>query len=216
MLARRIALAIALIAGLMGTQAPEFAQQYRQRIGGALDELKRIVAEFEAETARQHLTPAQGVSQLEIKQRSVGAPARRGHRAHDQSRRQARGTARGDGRRWPADAPLCDGQGFRSPDRAKHARQLRTRRAFVARGVDRRRPRGGLGLGGDPFVRLAASPPFDRFERAGRSAALARRRLTTRLLGRTWTGTFEANDGLKHVEPEGGAEQCSHGRDKPP
>src|SRR5208337_2052173 len=43
MLARRLAVAIALIAGL------EFAQQYRQRIGGALDELRRIVAEFDAE-----------------------------------------------------------------------------------------------------------------------------------------------------------------------
>ena len=65
MLARRLALAIALIAGLIGSQGPEFAQQYRQRLGGALDEIKRIVAKFEAETARQDLTPSQGVSQLE-------------------------------------------------------------------------------------------------------------------------------------------------------
>jgi hypothetical protein len=43
---RRLALAIALIAGLLGSQGPEFAQQYRQRIGGALDELKRIVADL--------------------------------------------------------------------------------------------------------------------------------------------------------------------------
>ncbi len=65
MLARRLALAIALIAGLIGSQGPEFAEQYRQRVGGALDELKRMVAEFDAETARQHLTPSQGLSQLE-------------------------------------------------------------------------------------------------------------------------------------------------------
>jgi hypothetical protein len=31
MLARRLALAIAVLAGLIGSQAPEFAQQYRQR-----------------------------------------------------------------------------------------------------------------------------------------------------------------------------------------
>jgi exonuclease VII large subunit len=65
MLARRLALAIAMLAGLIGSQGPEFAQQYRQRIGGALDELKRMVAEFDAETASEHLTPAQGLSRLE-------------------------------------------------------------------------------------------------------------------------------------------------------
>jgi len=65
MLARRLALAIALIAGLIGSQGPEFAQQYRQRLGGAVDELKRIVAEFYAEAASQHLTPQEGVRRLE-------------------------------------------------------------------------------------------------------------------------------------------------------
>jgi hypothetical protein len=58
MFARRLALAIGLIVGLIGSQGPEFAQQYRQRIGGALDELKHIVAEFDAETARERLTPS--------------------------------------------------------------------------------------------------------------------------------------------------------------
>ncbi len=65
MLARRLALAIALIAGLIGSQSPEFAQQYRQRLGGALDELRRIVAEFEAEAATERLTPSEGVKRLE-------------------------------------------------------------------------------------------------------------------------------------------------------
>jgi exonuclease VII large subunit len=65
MLARRLALAFALFAGLIGSQAPEFAQQYRQRLGGAVEELERMASEFDAETARQHLTPSQGVSQLE-------------------------------------------------------------------------------------------------------------------------------------------------------
>jgi len=36
-----------LIVGLMGAaffaQAPEFAQQYRQRLGGAVEELRRVV-----------------------------------------------------------------------------------------------------------------------------------------------------------------------------
>jgi hypothetical protein len=65
MLTRRLALAIAVIAGVIGSQGPEFAQQYRQRIGGALDELKRIVAGFDAETSSERMTPAQGVQRLE-------------------------------------------------------------------------------------------------------------------------------------------------------
>jgi len=65
MFARRFALAIAVLAGLIGSQGPEFAQQYRQRLGGALEELNRIVAEFDAEAQRQNLTPAEGLSRLE-------------------------------------------------------------------------------------------------------------------------------------------------------
>jgi hypothetical protein len=65
MFANRLALAIALLAGLIGSQGPEFAQQYRQRLGGALEELTRIVADFDAESARANLTPAQGLNRLE-------------------------------------------------------------------------------------------------------------------------------------------------------
>ena len=65
MLARRLALAMALLFGLVGAQAPEFAQQYRQRIGGALDELDRSIALFDAEAKQEDLTPAQAVSRLE-------------------------------------------------------------------------------------------------------------------------------------------------------
>src|SRR6202012_2139738 len=67
MLARRLALAIAVLAGLIGAQGPEFAQQYRQRLGGALEELNRIVAEFDAEAQRKNLTRAEGLSRLEHK-----------------------------------------------------------------------------------------------------------------------------------------------------
>ncbi len=49
MLARRLALAIALVAAFVGSQGPEFAQQYRQRLGGALDEVRRSVVQFDAE-----------------------------------------------------------------------------------------------------------------------------------------------------------------------
>ena len=43
MFVHRLALAIALLAGLIGSQGPEFAPQYRQRLGGAVEELNRIV-----------------------------------------------------------------------------------------------------------------------------------------------------------------------------
>ena len=65
MLARRLALAIAVLAGLIGSQGPEFAQQYRQRLGGALEELNRIVSEFDAEVRGQNLTRAEGLERLE-------------------------------------------------------------------------------------------------------------------------------------------------------
>jgi Protein of unknown function (DUF2937) len=64
MLARRLALAIAVLAGLIGSQAPEFAQQYRQRLGGALEELNRIVSEFDSEVQRQNLSRAEGLKRL--------------------------------------------------------------------------------------------------------------------------------------------------------
>src|SRR6202161_796359 len=65
MLARRLALAIAVLAGLSGSQAPEFAQQYRQRLGGALEELNRIVSEFDSEVQRQNLSRAEALKRLE-------------------------------------------------------------------------------------------------------------------------------------------------------
>ena len=65
MFARRLASAIAVLAGLIGSQAPEFAQQYRQRLGGALEELNRIVSEFDAEVQRQNLSRAAALQRLE-------------------------------------------------------------------------------------------------------------------------------------------------------
>jgi hypothetical protein len=63
---RRLALAIGLIFALAGSQIPEFAQQYRQRLGGAIDELNRMIAEFDSEAAGQSLTREQGVARLEV------------------------------------------------------------------------------------------------------------------------------------------------------
>jgi hypothetical protein len=64
LLLRRLALAIGLLCGLAATQAPEFAQQYRQRLAGAVDELQRVVSTFDAEAAAKSLTPDEAIRRL--------------------------------------------------------------------------------------------------------------------------------------------------------
>jgi hypothetical protein len=64
MLIRRLALFFAMISGIVCAQFPEYAQQYRQRLGGALDELDAIIARFDADAAQNGLTEPQGVTQL--------------------------------------------------------------------------------------------------------------------------------------------------------
>ena len=46
---RTFGLALGLLGGLVAAQAPEFAQQYAQRLGGAADELRRQVAVLESD-----------------------------------------------------------------------------------------------------------------------------------------------------------------------
>jgi Protein of unknown function (DUF2937) len=54
-IARTMAAALGLIGGVVASQGPEFAQQYRQRLGGAIDELRRITQRFDADaTANGH------------------------------------------------------------------------------------------------------------------------------------------------------------------
>jgi len=48
-LARTIAVAMGLIGGVVASQGPEFAQQYRQRLGGAIDELQRVIQRFDTD-----------------------------------------------------------------------------------------------------------------------------------------------------------------------
>lgn len=46
----------AMLLGAGLSQFPEFSQQYEQRLGGAVDELRIIVAEFDSSAARAGLT----------------------------------------------------------------------------------------------------------------------------------------------------------------
>ena len=65
MIISRLALFVALLFGVAATQVPEYVQQYRQRLGGAIDELSAIVAQFDAETAGLGITEDAGVARLE-------------------------------------------------------------------------------------------------------------------------------------------------------
>jgi hypothetical protein len=65
MIIGRIALFVALLFGIATTQMPEFWQQYRQRLGGAIDELTVIVAQFDHDAAAEKLTPDAAIAQLE-------------------------------------------------------------------------------------------------------------------------------------------------------
>lgn len=60
--------AVTLISALGGlavfSQAPEFAQQYRQRIGGAVYELKTVVTDFDQDAASSQLSRDQALDRL--------------------------------------------------------------------------------------------------------------------------------------------------------
>ncbi len=63
-IARVLALAIGLFVGLAASQGPEFAQQYRQRIGGAIDELRRVVATFDENARAEGVSREQAITRL--------------------------------------------------------------------------------------------------------------------------------------------------------
>jgi len=65
MIIRRLALFFAMISGLLTTQMPEYWQQYRQRLEGAIDELSAIVAQFDADNAAHNLSQSAGIAHLE-------------------------------------------------------------------------------------------------------------------------------------------------------
>jgi hypothetical protein len=48
---RIVAFGLGLLGGVVASQGPEYAQQYRQRLGGAIDELRRIVERFDADAS---------------------------------------------------------------------------------------------------------------------------------------------------------------------
>ncbi|WP_299282593.1 DUF2937 family protein [uncultured Tateyamaria sp.] len=60
---------LALIGGLLGgasaSQFPEFSQQYTQRLGGAVDALAEVVADFDASATAAGLSRAEALAQMQ-------------------------------------------------------------------------------------------------------------------------------------------------------
>ncbi len=64
MLSRTLALAVGLASGIAASQAPEFAQQYRQRLGGAIDELQTVVSRFDVDARQYGLDRSAAIARL--------------------------------------------------------------------------------------------------------------------------------------------------------
>jgi hypothetical protein len=54
---------LGLIGGTLGSQLPEFSQQYRQRLGGALGELDRILVDFDRDATGSGLSRDQALNE---------------------------------------------------------------------------------------------------------------------------------------------------------
>lgn len=61
---RIVAVALGLLGGTVASQLPEFGQQYRQRLGGAIDELRRVVQRFEADAQATGLSREGAIARL--------------------------------------------------------------------------------------------------------------------------------------------------------
>lgn len=64
MIGRVLVLAGGVLGGASASQFPEFAQQYTQRLGGAVDALGEVVADFDASAADAGLTRDAALAEL--------------------------------------------------------------------------------------------------------------------------------------------------------
>jgi hypothetical protein len=64
MIFRTLVLGVAVISGATTSQLPEFAQQYRQRMGGAIDALSQVVTDFREDAASNGLTVPEALQRL--------------------------------------------------------------------------------------------------------------------------------------------------------
>lgn len=61
---RTCAVACGLVGAVVASQGPEFSQQYRQRIGGGIDELRTIIGRFESDARATGETPEGAIRRL--------------------------------------------------------------------------------------------------------------------------------------------------------
>lgn len=62
---RRSVVTVAALTGLVATsQAPEFAQQYRQRLGGAVEELRTVAENFDKDAESSNLSREEAIREL--------------------------------------------------------------------------------------------------------------------------------------------------------
>lgn len=61
---KTVTIASAMAGLAVFSQAPEFAQQYRQRIGGAVDELKMVVVEFDKDASGSQMSRQEALNEL--------------------------------------------------------------------------------------------------------------------------------------------------------
>lgn len=65
MLKRIVCLIGAALGGMTLSQAPEYSQQYTQRLAGAVDELSAIIEQFDADAAQFGLTRQEGLERYQ-------------------------------------------------------------------------------------------------------------------------------------------------------
>lgn len=61
---RIVSFGLGLLGGATASQGPEFAQQYRQRLGGAVDELRQIVQRFDTDAQASGETRESAIARL--------------------------------------------------------------------------------------------------------------------------------------------------------
>jgi hypothetical protein len=65
MIRRMVAMFMGGLGAVGASQAPEFAQQYAQRLGGAVDELRIVVENFDQDARKSGLSREAGIQRLE-------------------------------------------------------------------------------------------------------------------------------------------------------
>ncbi len=61
---RIFAFGLGLLGGIAASQGPEYAQQYRQRLGGAIDELRQVVGRFDQDARTNNETRESAIARL--------------------------------------------------------------------------------------------------------------------------------------------------------